>query len=436
MGSTGSALKNPKVIFVVVALLVASVSLYAILFRQSASITTAVARIFVPDPVALFGKDHLSVLVVGLDYDYDKLDQETSRSSRSDIIMALNLDFKNHRVNELSVPRDMIATLPNGQKAKINQAQSDGGIQESKTVIANWLNIPAFDRYVVMRIDTSKDVVNAIGGIDVVVKNSDALKSSGSNGPINYDDNWGHLHIHLKPGLQHLDGEHAVAYARFRHDWCSDPCRIMRQQEVIRAIVDRITHNELNTLTHAQALLGVVHKDIETNLTPQEQLSTVLGFAHLAPRDIRTAQVPYIRSIMLPDYGDSLVPDEAAKQVLVAQLFQPASAEDVASTTLKSAQDMRIRIENGTKVTGLATRIATDLRRKGFTVSEVGNAPTNDFVMTRIESDPSRASMTQLVEKALGSTATVVSVPVTAPTRQNAPDMTIVLGSDIVNSKR
>lgn len=104
--------------------------------------------------------------------------------------MALDLDLKDHRVNELSVPRDMIATLPNGQKAKINQAQSDGGIAESKSVIADWLGIAPFDRYVVMRIDTSKDVINAIGGIDVVVKNSDALRGMGPNGPVNYDDNW------------------------------------------------------------------------------------------------------------------------------------------------------------------------------------------------------------------------------------------------------
>ena len=34
---------------------------------------------------------------------------------------------------------------------------------------------------------------------------------------MDYDDNWGHLHIHLKPGLQHLNGQQAMGFVRFRH---------------------------------------------------------------------------------------------------------------------------------------------------------------------------------------------------------------------------
>lgn len=415
---------------------VTSLVLGATLFRASTPVTKVVGvveRVFVPEPATLFGKDHLSVLLIGLDYDYDKLDQETSKSSRSDVIMALDIDFKNHRVNELSVPRDMVATLPNGQKAKINQAQSDGGIKESKTVIADWLGIPPFDRYVVMRIDTSKDVVNAIGGIDVSVKNSDALKGTGRNGPIDYDDSWGHLHIHLKPGLQHLNGERAVGYARFRHDWCSDPCRIMRQQQVVRAIVDRVTHDQLNTLTHAQALLGVIHKDVETDFTTQEELSSVVALAHVTARDIHAAQVPYVATVMLPDYGDSLVPDESAKQKLVAALFREPPGSTGPPSAI-AASDIRIRVENGTTITGLAARVAGDLRRKGFTISEIRNAATDDFAVTRIESDPAASTKSRLVQQALGPKATIVAVPSPQLAEQNAPDVTIVLGRDIVGS--
>src|SRR5450755_4983324 len=76
-------------------------------------VAQAVSTFFVPDPQKLFGKNHVRVLLVGLDYDYDSKDQETSKQSRSDIIMALKLDFRHHHIAELSVPRDMIATLPN-----------------------------------------------------------------------------------------------------------------------------------------------------------------------------------------------------------------------------------------------------------------------------------------------------------------------------------
>ena len=178
------------------------------------------------------------VLVEGLDYDYTAKDEEFSTNSRSDVIWAVNLDFANKRIYQLSIPRDMIATMPNGTRAKINQAQSDGGVKEAKSVIAEFLGIPGFDRYVILRIDATKEFIEAIGGVEVDVKSSDCLRyKTGCTGePLDYDDSWGHLHIHLKEGLQHLDGEQAVAYMRFRHDWCSDPCRIMRQQQVLHAM--------------------------------------------------------------------------------------------------------------------------------------------------------------------------------------------------------
>ncbi|MGA2393447.1 MAG: LCP family protein [Candidatus Lustribacter sp.] len=280
-----------------------------------------IQQIIAPDPERLFARDDIRILVVGLDYDYDDKDQETSKTSRSDIIMAVNLDFAARRIYELSVPRDMVATLPDGREAKINEAQSQGGIRESESVVAGWLGIPPFDRYVLLRIDATKDLINALGGVDVDVENSDALKHAGKNGPIDYDDSWGHLHVHLQPGFQHLDGERAVGYARFRHDWCSDPCRIMRQQQVIRAMIGKIQRDRVNTLLHARALLDVARKDVETNLTPTEQLAVIMAFAHVGPGDLRTAQVPYVASIELPDFGDSILPDQTAKRDLVASML-------------------------------------------------------------------------------------------------------------------
>ena len=278
-------------------------------------------EVVVPSPERVFGKADLRVLVVGLDYDYTESDIESSAHSRSDIIMAVRLDFARHRIDELSVPRDMVATMPNGRQAKINQAQSDGGVRESETVVAQWLGSPAFDRYVVLRIDTMKDLIDALGGVSVDVKNSAALRLAGPNGPVDYDDSWGHLHVHLKPGIQHLDGQQAVGYARFRHDWCSDPCRILRQQQVIHAIADKLASNKAITILRARALVDVIRKDVETNLRPAEQLSLAVAFANLTPKDVVTAQVPYVGSIELPDYGDSILPDEAAKRALVARML-------------------------------------------------------------------------------------------------------------------
>lgn len=397
--------------------------------QAPARVVQAVQTFFVPDPQALFGKDSVRILLVGLDYDYDDKDQETSKQSRSDIIMAINLDLRNHRVAELSIPRDMVATMPDGSQAKINAAQSFGGITESQTVVANWLGIARFDRYVVLRIDTAKDLINAIGGIDIDVENSDALKGSGANGPIDYDDHWGHLAIHLKPGRQHLDGENAVAYARFRHDWCSDPCRIMRQQQLIHAVVDKLERDRFNTLTHIQRLLAVVHNDVETNITPREQLSTAVAFAHLSPKDIRTGQVPYTSTVDLGNYGDSLVADEDAKRRLVNSMLSAPS--DAAPRT---PSDIRIRVENGTHVAGLAGRIAAALRRRGFVISEIADADSHDVVATEIHGRDDSASTLEVVRRALGRGVPPTAALADAPPTTEPGNVVLILGQDIAAS--
>jgi LCP family protein required for cell wall assembly len=409
-----------------------------VVVKAPARMAAAVQTFFVPDPRKLFGKDNVRILLVGLDYDYDDKDQETSKQSRSDIIMAIDLNLRDHRVAELSIPRDMVATMPNGTQAKINAAQSFGGIAESKTVVANWLGIPGFDRYVVLRIDTAKDLINALGGVDLDVKNSDALKGTGPNGPIDYDDHWGHLAIHLKPGPHHLDGENAVAYARFRHDWCSDPCRIMRQQQLIHAVVDRLQRDRFNTLTHIQSLLAVVHNDVETDISPREQLSTAVAFAHLSTKDITTAQVPYTSNITLGDYGDSLVPDQAARKKLVDALLRaPTDVAQAAAPTANAVRsapvpsDIRIRVENGTHVPGLAARIAGELQRRGFVISDVADADSHDVAVTQIHGRNDSAQSLEVVRKALSYRVPLGAALADAPPTTERGTVIVILGEDI-----
>ena len=328
--------KRPKFLYIAIgALIVLFIATAAFSMVRHQTPWSAVIQAAIPSPQALFGKNSARVLVVGLDYDYDEKDQETSAHSRSDIIMAINLDFDRHRVYELSIPRDMVATLPNGQQAKINEAQSEGGIAESQKVVAQWLGISGFDRYVLLRIDTMKDLINAIGGVNVYVKNSDCLryKTNCTGDSIDYDDSWGHLHVHLTEGMHHLNGDQAVGYARFRHDWCSDPCRIMRQQEVVRAILTKIKGGgDMGVLAQIQPLIGVVNRDVQTNLTPQEEVSLAYAFRDLSPSRVVTEQVPYVRDIDLPGYGDSIVPDEGAKAQLVRKMLldPPVTPEPVA----------------------------------------------------------------------------------------------------------
>ena len=405
----------------------------------------AIAEIFVQTPQQIFGKPNLLVLVEGLDYDYTEKDEEFSANSRSDAIWAVNLDFNNKRIYQLSIPRDMIATMPNGSQAKINQAQSDGGVKEAKSVIAQFLGIPGFDRYVILRIDATKEFVDAIGGVDVTVKSSDCLqyKTHCTGDSLDYDDSWGHLHIHLKEGLQHLNGENAVAYMRFRHDWCSDPCRIQRQQQVMHAMVAKLKGDRVNTLLHMGDLLAVFRKYVQTDFNDSELLAIATHFQGMPDNAVVNAQVPFTGDIDLPTYGDSLVPDTAARDRLVATMLLappvPEPSPDAMALAAISPATLRIDVENGSGVAGAAHAVAERLRKAGFTIGDVGDAQRSDYSATEIHEHSTvtfagakvRAALPEALEK-----ATVVPDPSPpgSPQPDASPttsDVTVIVGGDL-----
>lgn len=410
------------------------------------TIQQEIVNIFIPTPEQLFGKDRIQMLVLGIDYNYTDSDQPFSKNARSDTIFAVTLDFPTRSVSEVSVPRDMGVVLPNGSQDKINVAYALGGAREAQEVIGSFLGLPKnergnyFDRYIVLRVNATRDLIDAVGGIDLNVMNSDALKGTGPNGPLDYDDNWGHLHIHLKPGMQHLTGEQAVGYARFRHDWCSDPCRIMRQQQVMRATIDRLKHDKLNDLAHVRELLDVARRDVETNLTFDEELSLATSFADVDQSQIKTAQIPFTGDKEVAA-GDVLIPDDAAKEKVVQELMlgplgpQPTVPPSVVAALKPS--EISVDVLNGTGVSGVAAKFADALRAKGYKIGSVGNAETFDHVATEVFEHSKVPGVGARLRSDFATLAqmTVGPDPDPAPAAGWKSDVTVVVGKDFANAK-
>jgi polyisoprenyl-teichoic acid--peptidoglycan teichoic acid transferase len=413
---------------------------YAIVERRNP--VSAIAQAFVPTPQQVFGKPNILVLVEGLDYDYNSKDEEYSSDSRSDVIWAVNLDFANKRIYELSIPRDMIATMPNGTQAKINEAQSDGGVKEAKSVIAGWLGIPGFDRYVVLRIDATQAFIGALGGVNVYVKSSDCFRyNTGCTGErLDYDDNWGHLHIHLKEGIQHLNGDQAVGYMRYREDWCSDPCRIMRQQQVLRALVEKFKSDRINTFIHLGDLMAVFRKYVQTNFTDPEIVSLVTYYQGISSSAVISTQVPYTADVDLPNEGDSLVPDTTARAHLVATMLvekpTPMPSPDALALAAIAPSALRVDVENGSGITGAARSVATVLRKAGFTIGDVGDADRSDYTTSEVHEHSSVTFAGAKVREALPPAlrdAAIVADPASASpaaTPSTTSDVTVIVGSD------
>lgn len=422
-------LGSPRLLFGLLALFIVSaiaggaiVATVADRDQRAALVERVVAPVLapvVPAPASIFGKRRIHVLVMGRDYDYTGADIEYSKESRSDIIMAFTVDFPTGTITELSVPRDTAVRMPDGNEEKINSALSEGGVPLAQKVISGYLGVP-FDRYVLLRIDSTKQLIDAIGGIDVVVHKR-----------IDYDDSWGHLHIHLAPGMHHLGGDEAVSYVRFRHDWCGDPCRIARQQDVLHAIATKLRTDKINDFLHAEALISIVHDDVSTDFTPRELLSLAWAFRDADPHAMRTAQVPFTGDVQLAD-GDALVADEDAKARLVQRLMLGSFATAPPSPRrAPSPAQIAVEVRNGTEVDASAKALGSRLKSAGFAQTSLASADRVDYSSSEIKVAPGATAAGAAVRMALGpnweSIPIVEDLPAAAGSR-----VVVLLGSDLV----
>lgn len=400
--------------------------------RNHQDLAHAALSFMVPDPLELFRKDRLYVMLLGIDYDYDEKDQPFSKNARSDTIMVAALDLASRSVNVLSIPRDMLITLPNGRQAKINEAYSDGGEGLSDDVIGSFLGLPAissghyFDRYVILKINATKELIDAIGGIDVPVEEQ-----------MDYDDNWGHLHIHFKPGLTHMNGEQAVSYSRFRHDACSDPCRIKRQQQVLQITIAKLRNDKFNDLLHIQDLIGVIDRNVITDFSDDEKKSLAVAFSGIDVKSIKMAQLPYSGDREVGDLGDVLIPDDAAKADMVAKLLTGPMGEQPtpgpAAIAAISPATVKIDVQNGSGIAGVGAKMAALLRGAGYVVSNVGNAASFDHQTTEIHAHSKVPGVGDKVRMSLAMPNVAVTSDDQAP--PDSSDVTVIVGRDYSKSK-
>lgn len=208
----------------------------------------------------VFGSnDRMNLLVLGIDYNYDEKGILYTKGARSDTMMVVSLSRDGDLLNVVSIPRDTQVFLGEDYGYdKINAAFSYGGAEQAKRVVSSFLGVP-IHHHLVVKVSGAKTLIDALGGLHVDVEKD-----------LDYDDNWGKLHIHLKKGPQTLNGEQAVGYARFRMDEEGDRGRIRRQQQVIRALGSKLKEPAL--VTRFPELAAQVKKTLETDLKPMEMV--------------------------------------------------------------------------------------------------------------------------------------------------------------------
>lgn len=202
-------------------------------------------------------KDNVSVLFIGVDDSDDR--QQGDSNSRADALLIATLNPKLKTVKLLSIPRDSYVYIPEvDYKDKITHANAYGGTKATVETVEEMLDIPV-DYYLKTNFNAFIDVVDALGGVDVDVPYERIEKDETDAGT-----------IHLMPGLQTLDGRHALALARTRK-LDNDIERGKRQQMIIQAMMDKAKSPA--AITKFGEVIEALGDNVKTNMTYKEMLS-------------------------------------------------------------------------------------------------------------------------------------------------------------------
>lgn len=227
--------------------------------------------------------EYTNIALFGLDSRNGEIDGGVP----SDTIMIVSINNKTNDVKILSLFRDTLLQQSDGSYEKANSAYTRGGPQEAISMLNRNLDLD-IQNYVAVNFNALVDVIDELGGIDINLTEEEAFYTNGyateTSKVVGKEDK----DIKEEAGVQHLDGVHAVAYARIRYTQGFDFKRTERQRIVLEKMVAKAKKANLLTLNK---IIDKVFPQISTSLT----LKNMLGFAANATKYniVETSGFPY-----------------------------------------------------------------------------------------------------------------------------------------------
>ena len=251
----------------------------------------------------------VNILLMGVD---DGDNEHPGAPKRSDTMLLASIHSDEGTVNMLSIPRDTRVLIP-GQKGydKMNHAYAYGGPDLAVRTVESFLYLPVH-YYVVIDWQAFIQVVDLLGGVDLYVENA-----------MDYEDPYANLEIHLQKGYQHLDGQKAGQYVRFRSDELGDIGRVHRQQRFLKALTDQVL--QVGTLVKIPSLLNTLDQYVTTDMKSIHLVKLANSLKGFRAGNLRTEMLP--GSFVTIDGVSYWVPDNEQMAQTVERLFNDESAK-------------------------------------------------------------------------------------------------------------
>lgn len=420
----------------------------------------------VPAPFAPF-----TMLVVGV----DERDNDAQAGVRSDTLMLLRVNPQTGGISLLSIPRDTQVMVRGRGQSKINAAyaygylraqdlfdanvtQQEAGMALAAETTESFLQLPssgiAIDYITQVNFAGFAGLIDAIGGITIDVPKRIVDETYPT-------DDYGTMRVEFVPGIQRLNGERALIYARTRHA-DNDFGRNLRQLQVVYAILAELKARGI--VGWGQLFLDaplVVGGTVKTTipLTDPTVLATLVWSA--VQLDLGAVAAYQISPQTIPNYrtsGSDLIWDaDGVQQVVKAWvdktggvvLAQPALSIDIrnqiriALTQTQryvieqvrsiagieiSEPTARVQVFNAARIAGLAGRVTERLNTDGYQTDAPGDVAGDaqrETIIYDVTGHPQQAA--KIAQLLAGRV--VIGLPPT--TVQSNADIIVIAGADL-----
>ncbi len=442
-----------KVLFILFLLLLiggglAGARLYAFfnsVFSKSVgnSSSAALSKKVSTDAVNTEGDGRLNVLILG------RGGTENDAPNLTDTLIVASIDLETKEASMLSLPRDMwvqnagysskINSVYNTalEKARYNgKSQEDAekeGIKASINSVRTVSGVP-IHKYVLLDFKAFRDVVNALGGVDINVP--EAINDYYTN-------------YYFKAGQQHMDGARALQYARSRHGSArGDFDRSERQRQLLVAMRSKATSTGIvANPVRLNSIANAVQKNIRTDFSVDEA-KTLFG---------RTKDLPdnKIKSLDLAKPSEPLV---ATGMVSGQSVVRPvAGVNDYTKIRAYARTNMMdpflkreaptVAVYNGSGKAGSAAYVGDVLKGYGYKVLEVESSQSIQTKTVVVKQTKTDKPFTYRYLTQRFGTIPISSIPSggapapktntsgsasTTSSEAKKPDFVIILGTDYV----
>lgn len=314
--------------------------------------TTETLTLTAPAPVPMLDQPQNVINVLLLGSDQAGID----RVGRTDTIVVASIHPERPSVSLLSIPRDFYAWIPGQGFGKINTVYSRGGPALMEATIRHNFGV-AVDYHARVGFDSFVRIVDALGGVVVAVEcpvNDTFPDPSSPTGETDID---------LAPGMHHLDGKHALWYARSRWN-TSDFDRHRRQQQVLRGLYSQVMSTGI--IPKIPSIWGALRENVSTDL----DLPGLVRLGSIGLRlDTINVKSRFVGTGAVTSWKDPgglyiLVPDYETLAALVAEALAPPPLR---SPELAG----QVEVVNGAPYQDWGLVAAERLRWEGFEVTQV-----------------------------------------------------------------